>query len=293
MNEAQLLKLIEQGENQSIEFKSSLKLRQDIGATISAFANTSGGTVLVGVSDEGKIVKVAIGRKTVEDLANWVKQNTDPQIYPDVKVHRADAKDVIEISVKESDQKPVFFRDRAYQRVGKTNQRLTASKLRELAQQERVKLHWDERICERATLGDIDEEKVRWFLARAKEERNLNIKPDILVKETLERLELTRNGLLTNAAVLLFGKEPQRYFLQVETRCGRFKGTKPIKPFIDMKVFGGSIIDQVEMALDFTLRHISMAAWVEAGRVERQGEVGISTRCHQGSDCQRYLPQGL
>ena len=61
--------------------------------------------------------------------------------------------------------------------------------------------------------------------------------------EALEKLELLRDGKLTNAAILLFGKNPQRFFIQLETRCARFKGIKPLE-FIDMKVFGGAIIDQ-------------------------------------------------
>ena len=100
-----------------------------------------------------------------------------------------------------------------------------------------MKLCWDERACERAILEDIDEEKVRWFLKRARYERRLDIDPDISIREALERLELARKGRLTNAAVLLFGKNPQRMFYQVETRCGKFKGIKPIE-FIDMKDFG-------------------------------------------------------
>ena len=164
----------------------------------------------------------------------------------------------------------MFFKNHAFQRVGKTNQRISANKIRELAKQEKAKLHWDERICQGATLKDIEESRVQWFLEKAKNERRLKIPPRISVREAFERLELTRNGQLTNAAVLLFGKNPQRFFLQAETRCGRFKGIKPIKPFRDMKVFGGSIIDQVDAAEDFILRHISMAAWIEQGEMERQ-----------------------
>jgi len=270
MTEHELTQLIKKGESQTLEFKTSLRLRNEIGETISAFSNTNSGIVLVGVSDEGKILGVEIGKKTVEDLANYVKENTDPQIYPGIKVHQVDSKNIIAITIKESKDKPVFVKDRVFQRVGKTNQRISATKIRELAQQERVKLHWDERICERATLDDIDEEKVKWFLEKAVHERRIEVKPNIPIREALERLELTRNGRVTNAAILLFGKNPQRFFLQAETRCGRFKGTKPVKPFIDMKVFAGSIIDQVNAAEDFVLRHISMAAWVEQGKVERE-----------------------
>ena len=78
-----------------------------------------------------------------------------------------------------------------------------------------------------------------------------------------------RDGKLTNAAVLLFGKNPQRFFIQSETRCARFKGLKPLE-FIDMKVFGGNIIDQRENALEFVKEHIRLHAEIKGTeRVER------------------------
>jgi len=270
MTKEELKKLIDQSEGHNLELKQSTSLRQEIGQAVSAFANTDGGVILVGVSPKGEIVGVDIGKKTVEDLANWIKENTDPKIYPQILIHKVDDKNVIEIVVKEADEKPIFFSNHAYQRVGRTSPMISVSKIRELAKQERKTLTWDERICEEADIEkDIDEDKVRWFLKKAKAERNLDMDVNTPIVEALERLELTRNGRLTNAAVLLFGRDPQRFFLMAETRCGRFKGTEPVKPFIDMKVFGGSIIDQVDNAEDFVLRNISMAAWVEQGKIER------------------------
>ena len=251
--------IISQGESQRIEFKASLKLRKGIGETISAFANAEGGIILIGVSDEGETLGIDIGKKTLEDLANWMKENSDPQIYPSMKEHQVDGKHIMELSVKESDEKPVFFKARAFQRVGKTNQRISVSKIRELAKQERKKLHWDEGICENITLEDIDEEKVKWFLEKIRYERRLEIDPDISIREALERLDLTRNGRMTNASVLLFGKNPQKLFFQAESRCGRFKGTKPLE-FIDMKVLGGNIIDQREGVVEFVKEHIKFQA---------------------------------
>jgi ATP-dependent DNA helicase RecG len=122
---------------------------------------------------------------------------------------------------------------------------------------ERKKVYWDSLICEEASLKDIDEEKVRWFLRKAKNERNFNINVEIPIREALERLELIKNGKLTNAAILLFGKNPQRFFYQAETRCARFKGISPVE-FTDMKVFGGTLIEQVENAVSFVLDHIPM-----------------------------------
>ena len=228
-------KLIEKGETQSLEFKESLRLKDEIGETVSAFSNSDGGTVIVGVSNSGGVSGVDIGENTVEELANYIKRNTDPQIFPSVKIQGVGVKKVVMIAVEESQEKPVFFKNHGYKRVGATNQQISASELRKLAKESGERIYWDERICEDASLADIEEEKVKQFLRKAKYERRLEIDPDISVKEALERLSLIKGAKLTNAALLLFGKTPQRYFLQTKIRCARYKGTTPIT-FIDLRI---------------------------------------------------------
>jgi len=263
MTEREIKKLIQTGESQSLEFKSSLKLRNEIGETISAFANTSGGVILIGVSDEGKILGVDIGRKTVEDLANWVKENTDPPLYPDVKVHQIGGKDIIEISLKESDDKPVFFKNHAFQRVGKTNQRISASKIRELAKQEKVKLPWDEKICERAALEDIDEEKVSWFLSRRESVRNVKTPMDMSFFELMMNIgAINREAVKpTNAGFLFLGKYPQRCCLNSQLRIARFKGTDVIHQVIDRLDCQGTLWEMVNLAEEFIRRNIRLLSF--------------------------------
>ncbi len=108
-------------------------------------------------------------------------------------------------------------------------------------------------------MADIDEGKVKWFLRKAKYERKLGIDEKTPVKEALKRLALFQNNRLTNAVILLFGKNPQKFFLPSETRCARFKGTEPLE-FIDMKVFGGNIFDQRDSAVEFIKEHIKLHA---------------------------------
>ena len=263
-----LFNIIEKGESQELEFKESLRL-DEIGENVSAFSNTNKGLILVGVSDSGEIKGVQIGKKTVEGLANYIKQHTDNPIYPKIKAETADGKNIIVIDVDEHNEKPVFFRGKAYGKVGKSVHKLSASEIRKLAKKS-TKSYWDEQICEEASLQDINKEKVRWFLRKAKAERRFDVEPETPVKEALERLELMKKGRLTNAGILLFGKEPQKFFLQAETRCARFKGTEPVKPFIDMKVFSGNIIEQADDALNFVLEHVPMAAWLAPGKVARE-----------------------
>ncbi len=269
MNSERLIKLIDSGETEYVEFKNSLKLWEQVGQTVSGFSNSGGGTILIGVQDSGKISGVDIGKGTIEKLANRIKKNTDPQIYPEITMQEIDGKNIILIKVEENDEKPVFFKKHAYKRMGKSTHRLNSSEIRKLAKNSGEKVYWDEQVCEKATLDDIDEEKVRKFLKTARSKRDLNIDPDISMEETLARLEVLKDGKPTNACVLLFGKKLQRFFRQAETRCAKFKGTKPIT-FIDMKVFNRDIFAQRTDSLNFVKEHILMEAEIKGTeRVER------------------------
>ena len=199
------------GESEKIEYKTSLTEWRDIVETVSAFSNTKGGTIQIGVHDNGKITGVDVGKNTIEKLANQIKQNTDPQSYPSIVVEEKNGKNIIVITVSESESKPVFAFGRAFKRVGRSNQRMGSEEIRKYSIQT-SKIYWDEQICKEPSLKDIDGEKVKRFLEKARFERRLDISPDISVKEALERLYLLRDNRLTNAAVLLFGKNPQRFF---------------------------------------------------------------------------------
>jgi len=269
----ELVNLLNEGESERVEFKPSLSQTDKILECVSAFSNTNGGILAIGVRDTGEVIGVDIGKRTLESLANTIKQNTDPKVYPSIHVEETDDKPVVVIEVEEGKQKPVLAFGRAFMRVGKTNQKLGYEEIRDLALGT-SKVYWDERVCERADLEDIDEEEVRWFLRRAKYERRLELDSETPVKAALEKLELLREGKLTNAAILLFGKNPQRVFIQSETRCARFKGTKPLE-FIDMKVFGGNIIDQREDALEFVKEHIKLHAEIKGTEREEKWEYPI------------------
>ena len=73
-----LREYISQGESEAIEFKESLSEWKEIINTISAFSNTKGGVILVGINDCGKISGVITGKSTFEDLTNKIKENNRP-----------------------------------------------------------------------------------------------------------------------------------------------------------------------------------------------------------------------
>ncbi|MCK4418094.1 MAG: putative DNA binding domain-containing protein, partial [Candidatus Latescibacteria bacterium] len=203
--------------------------------------NTNDGTILVGVSDSKDLVGTSL---KMENQIASVAHSCKPSIFPKIKAVEVEGKTVLVVTVRKTGSIH-SSRNIAYKRVGSHDQPLSPGEVIELAKRA-DRIMFDDQICRQATLEHISEEKVRWFLRKAKGERNLDVDPQISLEEALEKLGLIIDGKLTNAAVLVFGKDPQRYFVQSEVRCARFKGTKAVKPFIDMKVMDGAVYQQID-----------------------------------------------
>ncbi len=253
-------------EGQTVEWKESPGEHREIVQTCAAFASAQGGCIYIGVRDNGTVVGAQIGKGTLEGLANNIAQNTVPKLVPAILTIQESGQTVMVVEVAENPTKPVSAYGRAYRRSGRTNQVLSASEIAELYFTSRG-VTWDETVRADATLGDIGPDKVRQFLNRARVERRWDIDPKTSLPQALRQLRLMRNDQLTIAALLLFGKDPQRFLLQAKLRCARFKGTDEVT-FIDLKVIEGDIIQQVEDAMAFVQRNTSMAVKIE-GKLER------------------------
>ncbi len=115
---------------------------------------------------------------------------------------------------------------------------------------------FDASACPEATLADLSEEKVRWFLGRARRERQYILEEDTPLPEALAHLNLLDNGRPTHAAVLLFGKAPQRFLITSEVKCLHFHGTEVRKPIPSYHIYKGTVFELVDQAVDFVMSKI-------------------------------------
>jgi len=111
-------------------------------------------------------------------------------------------------------------------------------------------------VCEDAKLEDIAIEKIEKFVEKAKEERNYKIEYRSK-RDFLKRMHMLTDKGIIYAALLLFGRDPQRFVLQSEIRCARFKGLDTLE-FEDMEVIRGTAIEQVERIMEFVKRNLRM-----------------------------------
>ncbi|MDR2423214.1 MAG: DUF4062 domain-containing protein [Prevotellaceae bacterium] len=119
-----------------------------------------------------------------------------------------------------------------------------------------------------AELSDISEEKIEWFVRRAKAERNFPLSIEDGKEKILTHLNLMNRGKITNAAILLFGKQPQRFFLSSEVKCAHFHGTKVQKPIPFYQVYKGNLFEIADQAVDFVLSKIDLAIGTRTRSIE-------------------------
>ncbi len=105
-DEYYIQKLIDEGEHIHQDFKFAISDARKIAKSISAFSNTEGGRLLVGVKDNGKIAGVR-SEEEIYMIEAAAKMYCIPQVNISNKIFRVQGKDILEVSIEECKNKPV------------------------------------------------------------------------------------------------------------------------------------------------------------------------------------------
>jgi predicted HTH transcriptional regulator len=116
---------------------------------------------------------------------------------------------------------------------------------------------FEERPCGDATLDDLAARAVAGFVRLARSERQFPLTETASLIEVLTHLNLLCEGQPTNASLLLFGRDPQRFLPCAEVRCMHFHGTEIQRPVPFYRIFKGSVFEQVDMAVDFVMSKLN------------------------------------
>lgn len=241
-------RLLVEGESETTEFKESLD--REALETVAAFANIRGGTVLVGVHDDGTVRGITLGKETLREWANHIAQAT--HLHPRIESLSYEDRTIAVIEVPESPLKPVPCRGRYFKRVAKSNRQMTDDDLTRVVL-DRVGMTWDQVVEPRATQSDLDPEQLRRFRKLCNLKGRRPIPEGEEDTTVLEKLGLLRDGQLTRAAVLLFGREPQRFYSSAFVKMGRFRSPTLI---VDDREIYGTLLDQVEGTMLYFREHL-------------------------------------
>ncbi|MDR0309392.1 MAG: putative DNA binding domain-containing protein, partial [Candidatus Methanoplasma sp.] len=203
-------------EQQNVEYKSSW--HDDYLEWVCGFANSQGGHIYIGKDDDGNVIGLKNYKELMDKIPNKIKNSMG--ISAEVNLLDEGEKKYIEIVVAPYSV-AISLRGRYYYRSGSVKQELTGAALTEFLLK-RSGITWDEVIEPRASFADIDEESFRRYLIMAKEKERLPIVDNLTTEEIFEKLRLTENGELKRAALILFGKDPGRFYTSAYVKIGRF-----------------------------------------------------------------------
>ncbi len=259
LDEKMIYKIIKNGETEIYEWKS--EETEGLYESIAAFANANGGVFFLGIDKNGNITGVDSSEKYLEKLTNRIVNKLG--FNPIIETITIDSKRVIVISVDKS-SRPISYNKKYYIRVGNTKRGMLPE---ELQTKLLSKSFWEAQTGE-YSFDEIDMKTVQRFSKLARNCGRLKyIDGDNSPEDVLSKLKLIKNGRLTHAAILLFGKDPQQYFVNSLLRILRLKddthsiGDKPI---------GGNLFNQMEDGMTAIQGYIDVSYEIIPGKIQRE-----------------------
>ncbi|MBP7563639.1 MAG: putative DNA binding domain-containing protein [Candidatus Cloacimonetes bacterium] len=250
-----LIEKIANGENKTLEFKEKIPSSESIAKTIIAFANTSGGQLIIGVNDKREITGLDTEDifELMDRIASIIFDNCYPNIIPEIYTTNIDDKLLLIIEVFRGSLLPYYLKSEGknngtYIRIGATNRKAGYENILELERQKR-NISFDEEADYDVDLINVNLDLLKKEFLKINKvldhEKMLNMK---LIKNENGKVYPTR-GLL-----ILVG-----HYENVRIKCSRFKG-KTMDIFLDKKEYDEDVFSQLRNAESFILNHINIRA---------------------------------
>ncbi|KYK28129.1 MAG: hypothetical protein AYK19_05750 [Theionarchaea archaeon DG-70-1] len=268
MDNIELLELIRKKEDSFTEFKSDFSDMNDLIEEICAFANAQGGRIIVGVSDDGDILGVKKDRS--DEISQMAYTKIEPGVQIGVeKMYHGEKNLIVILIIRLGIQKPYGVRHRGHKdylvRSGSTKKKASREELLRLFQ-ESGSIHMDELPVPDTTLDDFDINFFEKFF-EAQYDRSIEEElqtSQISLEKLLENMKIVKNGNLTLAGLLLFGRNPQQFKPSCIIWAIRMAGTDPSTlKFEDRKEISGNLVEQLNKVEPFFRTHLKSPAVIK------------------------------
>lgn len=260
------MEILKRPEGKTLEFKRDLSSPDGALKTIVAFANTAGGTLLVGVEDRSRNVRGVTDPLDLEErLASLVSDLISPRIVPEIEILPWRRTQVLALRVHPSPSRPHHLTREGpaggvYVRVGSTNRRADAELIEELRRFARG-VGFDEQ-----PMPELDSEALDF---RAASESFADFRR--LARRDLETLRLVTEHqgrkVPTVGGMILFGNDREHHFPDAWIQAGRFHGSDKSR-ILDHVEIRSLPVRAIEEAIAFVHKHSLHGA--EIGAVRRK-----------------------
>ena len=283
--------IVSDAETDSVEYKETTGQLERGMETLCAFLNKDGGTVLFGINDKKKVIGQEVADTTKRNIADAINR-LEPAaavLITYIPIPNSKKK-VIVLHVEDSRRnRPFSYKGRPYMRVESVTSTMPQSKYNELLlKREETRHGWETYPNPELKLSDLDEEEIRKTVRLGIESGRLPETTGNEIPGILEKLNILENGILNNAAAILFAKRKLAQYPQNLLRLARFKGTDKTV-FTDNQRVHGNLFQLLDAAMAFIFKHLSMSGTTETLEREEHLEIPykaireavINSLCHR------------
>ncbi|NLO81517.1 MAG: histidine kinase [Clostridiales bacterium] len=274
MTIAEIKEIIKNGENYYVEFKEESIRAKELAEEIVAFSNSEGGTILIGVDDEGNIKGVEDDR-IEETVMNICRNNCIPHIIPFCESVEVEGKRVLVITVPKGLNKPYSTNEyKYYIRVGTTKRLASKEELLRLFEAS-GSFHYDLSPVTGTSMKDLDINIIRDYFMRYNtfdlfEEPEGSVERILLNADILK--EVDGKKLCTVGGLLIFGKKPESHLPQNGVSFAHFRGSEITDELIDKKLITGRIQDIAEQLMVVIKNNMLVPSVINNLRREEKAE---------------------
>ncbi len=269
METSELLEIIARDEDSKHQFKANVTNETSLAQEMIAFSNTLGGILIIGASDDGTIS--GLTRKDMGRLnklvSNAASQQVKPPVNPISENFKLDGGMVMVIHVAKGFSKPYMDKNGViWVKSGADKRKATAREEIQRMYQSAGLLHGDEIPVPAMTISELDNKVFSSFYEKEYEEALEE--QELSLKQIIDNLNLSTDGVLNIAGALLFGKNTALRLPAFIVKCVTYPGVDiDSDDYIDSQDLSGSLKDVFDNTLGFVLRNVR----------RKQNEQGINS----------------
>lgn len=278
MTRADIERKISGGESATLELKKSTGQINRAGETLCAFLNGDGGTVIVGVTPEGKIVGQEVTDKTRREIAAMLDRFEPPPLVEVgyVDLPGSERKLIVLEARLQGEARPFTFDGRPYQRVETTTSRMPQERYESLLlDRMHARRRWENQPAVGVRVDDLDAEEILRTREDAVRHRRISAATSTDLGDILDRLGLRIDGVLTQATQMLYGTRFLPDYPQARLKLGRFRGTKITGDILDNKQEYMHAFAMVREAMAFLDRTLPLSGHFVEGRIQREDRLPV------------------
>ena len=242
--------LLSKNESTTLEFKR-FATKEVVAEILCSFLNRDGGHLVIGVEEGRHIVGFKDAVEISKRIQSYVVASIIPEPAVSVDIQKVDKNDVVIFTVWKGINQPYIYNGSVYIRVGSETRKSNSQELADIIQKSSSSnKRWETKSAIEVELEDIDLSEVKDCISDVnKTGRENNFPNDPL--QFLSKYNMYKNGDFTNAAVILFGKNPAMFFPQVRVRLSVFQTDKTGRVILYDKLFDGNLFKSIRQITEF------------------------------------------